>query len=172
MGLDRGAVRPHLSPARRPGAFAEYEGVTIAPRAMVHGAVPVIRASSRRGLRGRCNALTFPVGDVPAAADAVERLHRDLHSSATLRRRAPIAERHPLRTGSDRRLGRRVPRSGGATCPDRTHAPRRSTRSRLSIPSARPRFDRRARATRAPARARRSRERVAALERDGVTRSM
>jgi glycosyltransferase involved in cell wall biosynthesis len=59
--------------------FAEYEGVTIAPReAMVHGAVPVIsRFIGAEDFVDGVNALTFPVGDIPAAADAVERLHRD-----------------------------------------------------------------------------------------------
>jgi len=59
--------------------FAEYEGVTIAPReAMVHGAVPVIsRFIGAEDFVDGVNALTFPVGDITAAADAVERLHRD-----------------------------------------------------------------------------------------------
>src|SRR5262249_28895457 len=49
--------------------------------AMAHGAVPVI--SRYRGLVEErqfvdgVNALTFPVGDIRAAADRVERLHRD-----------------------------------------------------------------------------------------------
>lgn len=62
--------------------FAEWEGVTIAPReAMAHGVVPVV--SRFRGLEEEGqfvdgqNALTFPVGDVQAAAEAIERLHRD-----------------------------------------------------------------------------------------------
>ncbi|HEX9985801.1 MAG TPA: glycosyltransferase family 4 protein [Thermoanaerobaculia bacterium] len=62
--------------------FAEWEGITIAPReAMAHGAVPVV--SRFRGLEEEgqlvdgVNALTFPVGDVMAAADRIERLHRD-----------------------------------------------------------------------------------------------
>jgi glycosyltransferase involved in cell wall biosynthesis len=59
--------------------FAEYEGVTIAPReAMVHGAVPVIsRFIGAEDFVDGVNALTFSVGDITAAADAVERLHRD-----------------------------------------------------------------------------------------------
>jgi len=62
--------------------FAEWEGITIAPReAMAHGAVPVVSrftglAAERQFLDG-VNALTFPVGDLGAAADAIERLHRD-----------------------------------------------------------------------------------------------
>jgi glycosyltransferase involved in cell wall biosynthesis len=59
--------------------FAEYEGVTIAPReAMVHGAVPVVsRFIGAEDFIDGVNALTFPIGDIEAAADAVERLHRD-----------------------------------------------------------------------------------------------
>lgn len=59
--------------------FAEYEGVTIAPReAMAHGAVPVIsRFIGAEDFVDGVNALTFPVGDIAGAAHAVERLHRD-----------------------------------------------------------------------------------------------
>jgi glycosyltransferase involved in cell wall biosynthesis len=59
--------------------FAEWEGVTIAPReAMVHGVVPVVsRFVGAEDFVDGVNALTFAVGDVQAAADAVERLHRD-----------------------------------------------------------------------------------------------
>src|SRR6185295_7972288 len=62
--------------------FAEWEGITIAPReAMVHGAVPVVSRFTGLAAEGQfldgVNALTFPVGDVTAAADAIERLHRD-----------------------------------------------------------------------------------------------
>lgn len=59
--------------------FAEYEGVTIAPReAMVHGAVPVVsRFIGAEDFEDGVNALTFPVGDIDAAAEAVGRLHRD-----------------------------------------------------------------------------------------------
>lgn len=59
--------------------FAEWEGVTIAPReAMVHGAVPVVsRFIGAEDFVDGVNALTFDVGDIGAAADAVERLHRD-----------------------------------------------------------------------------------------------
>lgn len=62
--------------------FAEWEGITIAPReAMAHGVVPVISRfpgleTEAQFLDGR-NALTFPVGDVAAAADCVVRLDRD-----------------------------------------------------------------------------------------------
>jgi len=59
--------------------FAHTEGVTIAPReAMAHGVVPVI--SEFTGLRSEgqfvheWNSLTFPVGDVTAAARQVKRL--------------------------------------------------------------------------------------------------
>jgi glycosyltransferase involved in cell wall biosynthesis len=59
--------------------FAEYEGVTIAPReAMAHGVVPVVsRFIGAEDFIDGTNALTFPVGDFSAAADAFERLHRD-----------------------------------------------------------------------------------------------
>jgi glycosyltransferase involved in cell wall biosynthesis len=59
--------------------FAEYEGVTIAPReAMMHGVVPVIsRFIGAEDFVDGVNALTFPVGDIAAATNAVERLHRD-----------------------------------------------------------------------------------------------
>lgn len=62
--------------------FAAWEGITIAPReAMAHGAIPVISrfkglAQEQQFLDG-VNALTFPVGDIRAAADCVERLHHD-----------------------------------------------------------------------------------------------
>jgi len=62
--------------------FAEWEGVTIAPReAMAHGVVPVV--SRFTGLKDEgqfldeVNSLTFPVGDIDAAADAVARLDCD-----------------------------------------------------------------------------------------------
>ena len=62
--------------------FAEWEGVTIAPReAMAHGAVPVVSRFVGLETEGQfldeVNSLTFPVGDVQAAADAVARLDRD-----------------------------------------------------------------------------------------------
>jgi glycosyltransferase involved in cell wall biosynthesis len=69
--------------------FAAWEGITIAPReAMAHGVVPVISqfvglAAEGQFLHER-NALTFPVGDVTAAADAVERLDRDRRLLADL----------------------------------------------------------------------------------------
>jgi glycosyltransferase involved in cell wall biosynthesis len=62
--------------------FAEFEGITIAPReAMAHGVVPVVSqfvglAEEKQFLDGS-NALTFPVGNVRAAADALVKLHRD-----------------------------------------------------------------------------------------------
>jgi glycosyltransferase involved in cell wall biosynthesis len=62
--------------------FAFTEGVTIAPReAMVHGVVPVV--SEFIGLRREghfvheVNALTFPVGDIVAAARCVRRLSEE-----------------------------------------------------------------------------------------------
>jgi len=59
--------------------FAAWEGVTIAPReAMAHGVVPVVSrfVGAEDFIDGK-NALTFPVGDVAAAASAIERLDRD-----------------------------------------------------------------------------------------------
>lgn len=62
--------------------LAAWEGVTIAPReGMIHGAVPVI--SDFTGLRAegqfvdRVNSLVFPVGDVTAAVDCIQRLAED-----------------------------------------------------------------------------------------------
>jgi glycosyltransferase involved in cell wall biosynthesis len=62
--------------------FAAWEGITIAPReAMAHGVVPVISRFTGLAAEGQfvdeVNALTFDVGDVGAAADAVARLARD-----------------------------------------------------------------------------------------------
>lgn len=62
--------------------FAAWEGVTIAPReAMAHGVVPVVsRFVGCQGegvFRDGVRALTFPVGDVEAAAALVTRLQRD-----------------------------------------------------------------------------------------------
>jgi glycosyltransferase involved in cell wall biosynthesis len=58
---------------------AEWEGVPIAPReAMAHGAVPVVsRFAGSEDFIDGVNALTFPVGDIAAAADAVARLDED-----------------------------------------------------------------------------------------------
>lgn len=73
--------------------FAAFEGVTIAPReAMAHGVVPVI--SRFPGLRTEgmfldgANALTFEVGDIDAAADAIARLGSDAELFAKLSERA------------------------------------------------------------------------------------
>ncbi|MEO8380882.1 MAG: glycosyltransferase family 4 protein, partial [Acidobacteriota bacterium] len=65
---------------------AEWEGVTIAPReAMVHGVVPVVsRFTGAEDFLDGVNALTFPVGDVAAAASAIERLDRDRELVARL----------------------------------------------------------------------------------------
>ncbi|HWW61859.1 MAG TPA: glycosyltransferase family 4 protein, partial [Thermoanaerobaculia bacterium] len=57
--------------------FAEWEGITIAPReAMAHGVVPVISSfpGHAQQFLHDGNALVFPVGDVRAAADAIARL--------------------------------------------------------------------------------------------------
>ncbi|HEX2832972.1 MAG TPA: glycosyltransferase family 4 protein [Thermoanaerobaculia bacterium] len=74
--------------------FAEWEGLPIAPReAMAHGVVPV---SSRYigdidFVDGE-NALTFPVGGIAAAVDAIERLHRDRALLAKLSRAARASQ--------------------------------------------------------------------------------
>jgi len=59
--------------------FADWEGLTIAPReAMAHGVVPVVsRFTGAEDFADEVNALTFAVGDIAAAADCIERLHRD-----------------------------------------------------------------------------------------------
>jgi glycosyltransferase involved in cell wall biosynthesis len=69
--------------------FAAWEGVPIAPReAMAHGVVPVM--SRFRGIhaedhfREGVDSLTFDIGDVRAAADHVELLHRDRELLETL----------------------------------------------------------------------------------------
>jgi glycosyltransferase involved in cell wall biosynthesis len=59
--------------------FAGWEGITIAPReAMAHGVVPVITCFPGLRVEGQFRddetALTFPVGDVAAAASCVRRL--------------------------------------------------------------------------------------------------
>lgn len=61
--------------------FAHTEGVTMAPReAMLHGVVPVVSRfcglETEGVYRNEENALTFPVGDVRGAAEAVLRLCR------------------------------------------------------------------------------------------------
>ena len=62
--------------------FAEWEGITIAPReAMAHGVVPVVSRFTGQAMEAQfldgVNSLTFGVGDVAGAADCIERLHRD-----------------------------------------------------------------------------------------------
>jgi glycosyltransferase involved in cell wall biosynthesis len=62
--------------------FAAWEGITIAPReAMAHGVVPVVARflglQSEGHFRHGENALTFPVGDTPTAAQQVARLWED-----------------------------------------------------------------------------------------------
>jgi glycosyltransferase involved in cell wall biosynthesis len=62
--------------------FAAWEGITIAPReAMAHGGVPVVSrfvgCRTEGQFRDEDNALTFPVGNVEAAAVCVTRLHGD-----------------------------------------------------------------------------------------------
>ena len=62
--------------------FAHTEGVTIAPReAMAHGVVPVVSRFIGLAVEGqfadKLNALTFPVGDIEAAAACVRRLFEE-----------------------------------------------------------------------------------------------
>jgi glycosyltransferase involved in cell wall biosynthesis len=62
--------------------FSAWEGITIAPReAMAHGAVPVITRFQGQRIEGQfiegVSALTFPVGDIEAAAACVARLAGD-----------------------------------------------------------------------------------------------
>jgi glycosyltransferase involved in cell wall biosynthesis len=62
--------------------FAHTEGVTIAPReAMAHGVVPIVSRFVGLAVEGQfvhqVNALTFPVGDVEAAAACVRRLFEE-----------------------------------------------------------------------------------------------
>jgi glycosyltransferase involved in cell wall biosynthesis len=75
--------------------FAEFEGMTIAPReAMAHGVVPVIaRNVGAEDFVDGVSALTFAIGDVSAAADAIERLHRDRDLLAQLSARARDSQR-------------------------------------------------------------------------------
>jgi glycosyltransferase involved in cell wall biosynthesis len=77
--------------------FAEWEGVTIAPReAMAHGVVPVISRFPGLETEGQFldgeNALTFPVGNIEAAADAIERLDRDRELLERLSRAARVSQ--------------------------------------------------------------------------------
>lgn len=77
--------------------FAEWEGITIAPReAMAHGAVPVVSRFIGLKTEGQfvddVNSLTFPVGDVAAAADAVTRLDRDRALLARLSNAAAVSQ--------------------------------------------------------------------------------
>jgi glycosyltransferase involved in cell wall biosynthesis len=73
--------------------FAFTEGVTIAPReAMAHGVVPVISEfwglKTERQFVNHVNALTFPVGDVEAAARCIERLVKEEGLMQSLSERA------------------------------------------------------------------------------------
>jgi glycosyltransferase involved in cell wall biosynthesis len=77
--------------------FAEWEGVTIAPReAMAHGVVPVISRFPGLEIEGQFvageNALTFPVGNIEAAADAIERLDHDRELLERLSRAALVSQ--------------------------------------------------------------------------------
>ena len=120
--------------------FAEYEGLTIAPReAMVHGVVPVVsRFAGAEDFDDGVNALRFPIGDVGAAADAIERLHRD---RALLERLSAAARTSQTGVRSEsgaidawESLIRDAPRRAGARLPV---APRDSgLLTRLGVPDA------------------------------------
>lgn len=77
--------------------FAAWEGVTIAPReAMAHGVVPVVSRFpgieiERQMIDGE-TALTFPVGDVIAAADCIARLDADRSLLARLSSNAAASQ--------------------------------------------------------------------------------
>lgn len=77
--------------------FAAWEGLTIAPReAMAHGVVPVVsRFIGAEDFLDGENALTFPVGDIGAAADAIERLDRDRALLERLSRAARASQTGP-----------------------------------------------------------------------------
>lgn len=80
--------------------FAEWEGITIAPReAMAHGVIPVVSRFTGLLAEGQFlneeNALTFPVGDMAAAADRIERLHHDRILLERLSRAARISQTGP-----------------------------------------------------------------------------
>jgi glycosyltransferase involved in cell wall biosynthesis len=76
---------------------AGWEGITIAPReAMVHGVVPVVSEFPGARCEGVFvddqTALTFPVGDLEAAASAVARLAADPGLCARLSRAAAASQ--------------------------------------------------------------------------------
>jgi glycosyltransferase involved in cell wall biosynthesis len=123
--------------------FAEWEGVTIAPReAMVHGVVPVVsRFIGAEDFVDGVNALTFGVGEVGAAADAVELLHRDRAllerlSAAARDSQGGIRSEEGAADGwaaAFRETVRRAPRVGRTLPP----APRdRGLLTRLGVPDA------------------------------------
>ena len=69
--------------------FAEWEGITIAPReAMAHGVVSVVSRFIGSEFTDGEGALTFPVAGIRSAADVIERLDRD---RALLRRLSSAA---------------------------------------------------------------------------------
>lgn len=74
--------------------FAEWEGLTIAPReAMAHGVVPVVsRFIGAEDFVDGENALTFEIGDVAAAADAIARLAADRTLLEKLSRAARVSQ--------------------------------------------------------------------------------
>jgi glycosyltransferase involved in cell wall biosynthesis len=77
--------------------FAEWEGITIAPReAMAHGVVPVVSRFTGLATEGELvdgeNALTFAVGDTAAAAAVVARLDRDRALLAELSSNARLSQ--------------------------------------------------------------------------------
>ncbi len=83
--------------------FSESEGLPNVPlEAMAHGVVPVTSDFTGRAqegiLRDGETALVFPVGDVPAACDAVARLWADpqLHAALSARGRAELEAGHRI----------------------------------------------------------------------------
>lgn len=119
---------------------AAFEGVTIAPReAMAHGSVPVVARFPGLEDEGQFvegqSALTFAVGDVRAAAEAVERLHREralwrrLSQAARASQQGARSHAGALRAWADALHGTlaRAPRVG-SSCPDLPPPPGRLAR--------------------------------------------
>ena len=107
--------------------FADFEGLTIAPReAMAHGVVPVVsRFAGAEDFNDGENALTFPIGDIGGAADAIERLHRDrvllerLSAAARVSQSGDRSEQGAIDAWAAmlRRAAERAPRVGRALPP-------------------------------------------------------
>lgn len=126
--------------------FAEWEGITIAPReAMAHGVVPVVSRfvgiEEERQFVDGVNALTFPIGAIAEAANAVERLDRDrellvrLSAAARGSQEGIHSEQGAVRAWADAlRFALETPSRAGARIPP---APvDRGVLSRAGIPDA------------------------------------